>query len=56
MQSRKLEHAEFDSYKSIRAHFATADIQGGLSRVRLSANWMAALNHPSEGASLYEAV
>lgn len=33
-----------------------ADIQGGLSRVRLSANWMAAGSHPGEGANLYKAV
>jgi phosphoribosylformylglycinamidine synthase len=33
-----------------------SDVQGGLSRVRLSANWMAAGNHPGEGAGLYEAV
>ena len=29
---------------------------GGLKRVCLSANWMAACNHPGEGAALYEAV
>lgn len=37
-------------------NLAAADIQGGLGRVRLSANWMAAVNHPGEGAALYEAV
>lgn len=37
-------------------NLAAADIQGGLKRVRLSANWMAAVNHPGEGAALYEAV
>jgi phosphoribosylformylglycinamidine synthase len=29
---------------------------GDLKRVKLSANWMAAVNHPGEGAELYEAV
>ncbi|KAI6248693.1 Phosphoribosylformylglycinamidine synthase [Erysiphe necator] len=33
-----------------------AHIDGNLPRVRLSANWMAALAHPGESASLYEAV
>ncbi|KAI5813061.1 CobB/CobQ-like glutamine amidotransferase domain-containing protein [Pyronema omphalodes] len=33
-----------------------ADVQDSISRVRLSANWMAAGNHPGEGAALYEAV
>lgn len=33
-----------------------SDVQGGLPRVRLSANWMAPANHPGEGAALYEAV
>lgn len=37
-------------------NLAAADIQGGLERVRLSANWMAAINHPGEGAGLYDAV
>ncbi|RDW71491.1 phosphoribosylformylglycinamidin [Coleophoma cylindrospora] len=37
-------------------NLAAADIKGGLNRVRLSANWMAAVNHPGEGAALYEAV
>jgi phosphoribosylformylglycinamidine synthase len=33
-----------------------SDVQDGISRVRLSANWMAAGGHPGEGAALYEAV
>lgn len=33
-----------------------SDVQDGISRVRLSANWMAAGNHVGEGAALYEAV
>jgi len=37
-------------------NLAAADIQGGLKLVQLSANWMAAGNHPGEGAALYEAV
>ncbi|KAH0609537.1 uncharacterized protein H6S33_013023 [Morchella sextelata] len=37
-------------------NLAASDIQGGLPRVRLSANWMAAGNHAGEGAALYEAV
>jgi phosphoribosylformylglycinamidine synthase len=37
-------------------NLAAADIQEGLGRVRLSANWMVAVNHPGEGAALYEAV
>ncbi|KAK6498738.1 hypothetical protein TWF481_011312 [Arthrobotrys musiformis] len=37
-------------------NLAAADILGGLERVRLSANWMAAGSHPGEGAALYEAV
>ncbi|KFY21838.1 hypothetical protein V493_07059 [Pseudogymnoascus sp. VKM F-4281 (FW-2241)] len=37
-------------------NLAAADIQGGLDRVRLSANWMAAVNHEGEGSALYEAV
>ncbi|KAI9864723.1 MAG: hypothetical protein M1824_004630 [Vezdaea acicularis] len=37
-------------------NLAAADIKDGLERVRLSANWMAASNHPGEGAALYEAV
>ena len=31
-------------------------MNGDLTRVKLSANWMAAVNHPGEGAELYEAV
>lgn len=37
-------------------NLVASDIQGGLARVRLSANWMAAGNHAGEGAALYEAV
>ncbi|KMU83083.1 phosphoribosylformylglycinamidine synthase [Coccidioides immitis H538.4] len=37
-------------------NIAAADIPGRLSRVKLSANWMSAANHPGEGATLYEAV
>lgn len=37
-------------------NLAAADILGGLERIRLSANWMAASSHPGEGAALYEAV
>ncbi|KAI9767017.1 MAG: hypothetical protein M1840_005976 [Geoglossum simile] len=37
-------------------NIAAADILNGLERVRLSANWMAASNHPGESAALYEAV
>jgi phosphoribosylformylglycinamidine synthase len=32
------------------------DKLGGMGRIKLSANWMAAVNHPGEGAALYEAV
>ncbi|KAH7021268.1 CobB/CobQ-like glutamine amidotransferase domain-containing protein [Microdochium trichocladiopsis] len=32
------------------------DRRGDLRRVKLSANWMAAVNHPGESAALYEAV
>jgi len=35
---------------------AAASIDSRLSKVRLSANWMAASGHPGEGAALYEAV
>ncbi|KAI0443275.1 CobB/CobQ-like glutamine amidotransferase domain-containing protein [Xylaria telfairii] len=31
-------------------------VRGDLRRVKLSANWMAAVSHPGEGAALYEAV
>jgi phosphoribosylformylglycinamidine synthase len=37
-------------------NLAAADMLDGLSRIQLSANWMAAVNHPGEGAALYEAV
>lgn len=37
-------------------NIAAADILGGLDRIRISANWMAASSHPGEGAALYEAV
>ncbi|KAK4040228.1 hypothetical protein C8A01DRAFT_35742 [Parachaetomium inaequale] len=42
-------------------NLGAADIKGGshrgdLRRVKLSANWMAAVNHPGEGAALYKAV
>jgi len=37
-------------------NIAAADILGGLGRIRLSANWMAASGHPGDGAALYEAV
>ncbi|KAI4086745.1 MAG: hypothetical protein LQ344_007314 [Seirophora lacunosa] len=39
-------------------NLAAADIKGNgdLKRVKLSANWLAAINHPGEGAELYDAV
>jgi phosphoribosylformylglycinamidine synthase len=37
-------------------NLGAADILGSLNRVKRSANWMAAVNHPGEGAGLYEAV
>jgi phosphoribosylformylglycinamidine synthase len=37
-------------------NIAAASLPGRLSRIRLSANWMAASSHPGEGAGLYEAV
>ncbi|KAI0998195.1 putative phosphoribosylformylglycinamidine synthase [Podosphaera aphanis] len=37
-------------------NLAAAHLLGELPRVRLSANWMASVNHPGEGVSLYEAV
>ncbi|KAJ2894321.1 phosphoribosylformylglycinamidine synthase [Zalerion maritima] len=37
-------------------NLGAADVMGDLKRVKLSANWMAAVNHPGEGAALYEAV
>ncbi|KAH8891302.1 phosphoribosylformylglycinamidine synthase [Thozetella sp. PMI_491] len=33
-----------------------SNTRGDLRRVKLSANWMVAVNHPGEGAALYEAV
>lgn len=39
------------------AHLLGGELKKGvLKRVALSANWMAAVNHPGEGAALYEAV
>ncbi|KAK3698061.1 phosphoribosylformylglycinamidine synthase [Vermiconidia calcicola] len=37
-------------------NIAAASLPNRLSRVRLSANWMAASSHPGEGAALYKAV
>ncbi|KAL8836728.1 MAG: hypothetical protein Q9170_002792 [Blastenia crenularia] len=39
-------------------NLGAADIKGNgdLQRVKLSANWMAAVDHPGEGAELYDAV
>ncbi|PNY27855.1 Phosphoribosylformylglycinamidine synthase [Tolypocladium capitatum] len=37
-------------------NIGAADIMDDLRRVKLSANWMAAVGHPGEGAALYEAV
>ncbi|CAK3828737.1 phosphoribosylformylglycinamidine synthase MYCGRDRAFT_61816 [Lecanosticta acicola] len=37
-------------------NIAAASIPNRLSKIRLSANWMAASSHPGEGAALYEAV
>ncbi|KAJ3495288.1 hypothetical protein NLG97_g3503 [Lecanicillium saksenae] len=37
-------------------NLGAADVMGDLRRVKLSANWMAAVSHPGEGAALYEAV
>ncbi|EGR47081.1 uncharacterized protein TRIREDRAFT_22799 [Trichoderma reesei QM6a] len=37
-------------------NIGAADVTGDLRRVKLSANWMAAVNHAGEGAALYEAV
>jgi phosphoribosylformylglycinamidine synthase len=37
-------------------NIGAADTMGDLRRVKLSANWMAAVSHPGEGAALYEAV
>jgi phosphoribosylformylglycinamidine synthase len=38
------------------ADIKSGSMNGDLKRVKLSANWMAAVNHPGEGAELYEAV
>ncbi|KAI0126261.1 CobB/CobQ-like glutamine amidotransferase domain-containing protein [Xylariales sp. AK1849] len=38
------------------ADIKSGSMNGDLKRVKLSANWMAAVNHPGEGAALYEAV
>ena len=38
------------------AHILGVPGTGDLARTRLSANWMAAVNHPGEGAALYDAV
>ncbi|CAI4214187.1 unnamed protein product [Parascedosporium putredinis] len=38
------------------ADIKAGSINGDLKRVKLSANWMAAVNHAGEGAELYEAV
>ena len=37
-------------------NIGAAHLLGNLPRIRLSANWMAAVNAPCEGAALYEAV
>ena len=37
-------------------NIASADLMGGLDRVRLSANWMSASSSAGEGAAIYEAV
>lgn len=37
-------------------NLGAADVLDDLKRVKLSANWMAAVSHPGEGAALYEAV
>lgn len=37
-------------------NLAAADFLGGMERIKLSANWMAAVNHPGEGAGLFQAV
>lgn len=37
-------------------NIAAASVQNRLSKIRLSANWMAASSHPGEGAAIYEAV
>ncbi|KAI4253366.1 MAG: hypothetical protein LQ352_003722 [Teloschistes flavicans] len=37
-------------------NIAAADLLDGLERIRLSANWMSAINSPGEGSALYEGV
>ena len=37
-------------------NIAAASLPNRLNRIRLSANWMSASNHPGEGVALYEAV
>ena len=37
-------------------NIAAASVANRMSKIRLSANWMAASSHPGEGAALYEAV
>lgn len=37
-------------------NLGAADLFDGMERIKLSANWMAAVNHPGEGAGLFEAV
>ena len=37
-------------------NIAAADLKDGLERIRMSANWMTAINAPGEAAAIYEAV
>ena len=37
-------------------NLGAADFVEGMERIKLSANWMAAVNHPGEGAGLFQAV
>jgi len=37
-------------------NIAASHIEGRQERIKLSANWMSAINHPGEGAAIYEAV
>lgn len=37
-------------------NLGAAHFMGGMERIKLSANWMAAVNHPGEGAALFQAV
>lgn len=37
-------------------NIAAAELKDGLERIRLSANWMTAINAPGEAANIYEAV